>query len=197
MPSPPPNAVHPRSRQAWRAWLAEHHTRDEGVWFIRFKQATGKPIVRYEEAVEEAICFGWIDSLGRKLDQERTMLYFAPRKPGSGWSRLNKERVARMIQAGRMTAAGQAKVDAAKADGSWKALDAVEDLIVPDDLAAAFAQYPGAATYWEAFPRSVKRSILEWIQAAKRGATRAKRVDETARLAQRNERANQWRPKKT
>ena len=191
----PSDSVHPLSRSQWRAWLAEHHERDEGVWLIRYKKATGKPTVRYDPAVEEALCFGWIDSLPRKLDAERTMLYFAPRKPGSGWSRPNKQRVTRMTEAGKMTAAGQAKIDAAKADGSWGALDAVEALIVPDDLAAAFAQYPGAAAHWEAFPRSVKRGILEWIALAKRAATRSRRVEETARLAQRNERANQWRRK--
>ncbi len=194
-PPLPPDAFHPFTRDAWRAWLAEHHDRDEGVWFIRYKKATGKPIVSYDEAVEEALCFGWVDSLPRKLDAERTMLYFAPRKAGSGWSRPNKERVARMTAAGKVTPAGQARIDAARADGSWSALDAVEDLVVPDDLAEAFAQHPDAAGHWDAFPRSARRGILEWIATAKRAATRRKRVDETARLAARNERANQWKPK--
>ena len=197
MLEPPPNATHPQTRDAWRTWLAEHHARDEGVWLIRYKKAASKPTVNYDEAVEEAICFGWIDSLPRKLDNERTMLYFAPRKPGSGWSRPNKERVERMTKAGKMTPAGQAKIDAARADGSWSALDDIENLVLPDDLAEAFARYPGAADHWEAFPRSAKRGILEWIANAKRDETRQKRVDETARLAQQNERANQWRPKKS
>ena len=197
MPEPPPNSTHPESRAAWRDWLAQHHDRDEGVWFIRYKQAAGKPTVSYDEAVEEALCFGWIDSLPRKLDDERTMLYFAPRKAGSGWSRPNKGRVERMTAAGKMTAAGQAKIDAARADGSWSALDAIENLVVPDDLAEAFAKYPGAEANWEAFPRSAKRGILEWIANAKRDATRAGRVEETARLAQENRRANQWPRKRS
>ena len=197
MPEPPPNSTHPETRAAWRDWLAEHHARDEGVWLIRYKQAAGKPTVSYDEAVEEALCFGWIDSLPRKLDAERTMLYFAPRKAGSGWSRPNKERIRRMTAAGKMTPTGQAKIDAAKADGSWSALDDVENLVVPGDLAEAFAQHPGSEAHWEAFPRSVKRGILEWIASAKRDATRARRVEETARLAQRNERANQWRRKRS
>ena len=106
MPDLPSNATHPKTRAAWRAWLAEHHTRDEGVWLIRYKKAVGKPTVSYDEAVEEALCFGWIDSLPRKLDDERTMLYFAPRKPGSGWSRPNKEGVERMTSEGKMRSAG-------------------------------------------------------------------------------------------
>jgi uncharacterized protein YdeI (YjbR/CyaY-like superfamily) len=190
----PANSVHPLTRAEWRAWLAEHHTRDEGAWLISYKKATGKPRVEYDEAVEEAVCFGWVDSKPGKLDDERSMLWFAPRKPGSGWSRSNKERVVRMLAAGQMAPAGLAKVEAAKQDGTWSLLDAVEALEIPDDLAAEFARYNAARENFEAFPRSVKRGILEWIVTAKRPATRAKRIEETARLAEENIRANQWRP---
>lgn len=189
----PPNSTHPSTRAEWRAWLEENHNRDEGVWLVSYKRATGKPYVTYDEAVEEAICFGWVDSKINSLDEERTMRWFAPRRPSSGWSRSNKERVERMLVAGQMTPAGLAKIEAAKADGSWNALDAVENLEVPEDLAAALASYDAAGKHFEAFPRSVKRSILEWIASAKRPATRAKRIEETARLAQDNIRANQWR----
>ena len=195
MAEPPPNHTHPETRAAWRAWLAREHGRAEGVWLVSYKKATGRPAVGYDAAVEEALCFGWIDSTARRLDDKRSMLYFAPRKPRSGWSRPNKERVARLIEAGQMAPAGLAKVEAARSDGSWYALDDVEDLRVPDDLAAAFDRYPGAVGAWDAFPRSARRGILEWISTAKRDATRAARVEETARLAQRGERANQWRPK--
>ena len=189
----PENAIHPLTRAEWRAWLDANHTRPNGVWLVSYKKATGKPIIPYDEAVEEALCFGWIDSTPNKLDEERAMRWFAPRKPGTGWSRPNKERVERMIAAGLMTPAGQAKIDAAHADGSWTALDAIENLEIPPDLAAAFAGYPAARAHFEAFPRSVKRGILEWIATAKTAPTRAKRVEETARLAQENRRANQWR----
>ena len=189
----PENSVHPMTRDAWRAWLQENHMQDEGVWFIRYKKAAGKPYVDYDASVEEALCFGWIDSLPRKLDEERTMLYFAPRKDGSNWSGPNKERVEKMIAAGKMTDVGMAKVEAAKADGSWDALNEVEALIAPDDLEAAFDTYPNSRENFEAFPPSVRRGILEWILNAKRPATRAKRIDETARLAADNIRANQWR----
>jgi len=193
MKEAPVNSIHPTTRAEWRAWLEQNHTQDEGVWLISYKKATGKPYVTYDEAVEEAIPFGWVDSKVNRLDGERAMRWFAPRRPGSGWSRSNKQRVEKMIAAGQMTAAGLAKIEAAKADGSWIALDAIENLEVPDDLSGALASYEAAETNFEAFPRSVKRSILEWIATAKRPATRAKRIEETARLAQDNIRANQWR----
>jgi uncharacterized protein YdeI (YjbR/CyaY-like superfamily) len=167
----------------------------EGVWLISYKKATGKPRVDYNDAVEEALCFGWIDSKPNKLDDERSMLWFAPRKPGSGWSRINKERVERMIAAGLMTEVGLAKIEAAKQDGVWHALDAIEALEIPPDLEEALASYASARQHFDAFPRSVKRGILEWIATAKRPETRAGRIEETARLAEDNVRAHQWRKK--
>lgn len=188
----PENSVHPKSRAAWRAWLQKHHTRANGLWLITYKIATGKPRVAYEDAVEEALCFGWIDSKTGKLDDERSMLWFAPRKPKTGWSRPNKLRVERLIADGRMTPAGLAKVNAAKKDGSWSALDGVEALEIPPDLRKALAAHAQAAANFEAFSRSIKRGILEWILNAKKSETRARRIDETARLASQNVRANQW-----
>ena len=191
MTEAPPNSIHPETRAAWRAWLEQHHGRTEGVWLISYTRATGKPRLTYDEAVEEALCFGWIDSTARTLDDERTMQWFAPRKPRSSWSKPNKERVARLLAAGLLAPAGLAKIDAAKQDGSWSALDAVEALEVPPDLGAALAASPAAQQHWDAFPRSVKRGILAWIATARRPETRAKRVAETARLAADNIRAHQ------
>jgi uncharacterized protein YdeI (YjbR/CyaY-like superfamily) len=198
MQTAPPNSTHPKTRAAWRAWLAKHHTRTEGVWLITYKKATAKlgkkfARVEYDEAVEEALCWGWVDSKVNKLDEERSLLWFAPRKPKTGWSKPNKERVERMIAAGLMQPAGLAKIEAAKQNGTWNSLDAIEQLEVPPDLQKALKQLKGAAANWEAFPRSVKRGILEWISIAKKAETRAKRVEETARLAGENKRANQWR----
>ncbi len=187
----PDNAIHPTTRAEWRAWLVQNHTRTQGVWLINYKTATGKPRIPYDEAVEEALCFGWIDSKANTLDDQRSMQWYGPRKPRTGWSRPNKERVERLIAAGLMAAAGQAKIDAARQDGSWNALDAVEALIIPPDLDAALAAYPAARLHFDAFPRSAKRAILAWIAAAKAPATRAKRIAETARLAEDNIRANQ------
>ena len=181
--------VQPASLAEWRAWLAQNHGRGAGVWLVMRKASAGGPRISYEESVEQALCFGWVDSKGRSLDAERTMLWFAPRKRGSGWARTNKERIERLTAAGLMTPAGQALIDAAKADGSWTLLDDVENLVVPDDLAAAFAAHPPAREHWDAFPRSARRATLEWIVQAKRAETRAKRVAEAAEKAQANERA--------
>lgn len=186
------NSVHARSRAAWRQWLQKHHTRTQGLWLITYKKASGKPRMAYEAAVEEALCFGWIDSKVNKLDHERSMLWMAPRKAKTGWSKPNKERVERLIESGLIMPAGLAKIHVAKKDGSWNALDAVEALTVPPDLRQALAAYVHARKHFDAFPRSVKRGILEWILNAKKAQTRARRVEETARLANDNLRANQW-----
>mgnify|MGYP000942824389 FL=1 len=190
----PTNSLQPATLADWRAWLADNHARPEGVWLITYRPATGKTPFSYEQAVEEALCFGWIDGQANKLDDERTMLWFAPRRPGSGWARTNKARIERLIADGRMTPAGLSKIEAAQADGSWTLLDSVERLEVPDDLAAEFDKYPDARAHFDAFPPSARRMALAWIATAKRPETRAKRVAETARLAQENVRVNQRRP---
>ena len=190
---PPENSIQCETRAQWRTWLSQNYERDEGVWLITFKKASRRASVGYDASVEEALCFGWVDSRTRALDEDRSMLWFAPRRKGSGWSRSNKERVASLIDAGVMHEAGIAKVIAAKSDGTWNALDAVENLEVPRDLANAFGAYAGSAKNFEAFPRWVKRSILEWISVAKRASTRKRRIEETARLAMDNQRPKQWR----
>jgi uncharacterized protein YdeI (YjbR/CyaY-like superfamily) len=193
MADAPPNSVHPPTRAAWREWLATNVERKEGVWLISYKKASGQPSIPYEDLVEEALCFGWIDSTAKGLDQDRAMLWFAPRKPRTGWSRPNKQRVERLLAAGLMAEAGLRKIEAAKQDGSWTLLDSVEALEIPADLGEALDRYPPARVHFEAFPRSVKRSILEWIVIAKTLPTRQKRIEATAQLAQQNRRANQWR----
>lgn len=192
--TPPQNSVHPKTRAAWRAWLMKHHTRGEGVWLITYKLASGKQGLTYAEAVEEALCFGWIDSKPAKLDDERTMQWYSPRKPKSMWSAINKERIVRLIAEGKMHPAGLAKIEAAQADGSWSKLDAIDAMEMPDDLAAALAAHPPALEHFDAFPPSVKKFLLYWVTSAKRPETRAARIAETAAKAQRGERANQWRP---
>ena len=184
--------VHPLDRAAWRSWLEVNHARSTGVWVVTFKKATGKPRVEYDEIVEEAICFGWIDSKPNKLDHERSMLWLAPRKPKSAWSAPNKERVERMLAAGLMAEAGLGMVARAKESGQWDLLNDVENLVVPDDLAAAFERHPGSLDQWNGFSRSGRRGILEWIIQAKKPETRAARIEETAKLAAVGEKANQW-----
>lgn len=174
--------------EEWRAWLAEHADRGEGVWLVTWKRATGRPAPTYDEVVTEALAQGWVDSTAGTLDEQRGMLWFAPRKRGSGWSRPNKLRVARLEQEGRMQQRGAALIEAAKADGSWTLLDDVEDLVVPADLAEALAA-AGARQTWETFPRSVKRGQLERLVQAKRPETRARRVQEISEAAGRGQRA--------
>lgn len=184
--------VQPGNRQEWRDWLLMNYRKGESVWLVLPKKGSGLQGVTLGEAVDEAICFGWIDSLPRKLDDKRSMLLISPRKRGSNWSTVNKRKAERLIASGKMHPVGLAKIDEAKSDGSWDALDEVEQLIVPDDLKLAFEEFPGAGTHWDGFPPSARRGILEWILNAKRPETRQKRVNETARLAQDNIRANQW-----
>jgi uncharacterized protein YdeI (YjbR/CyaY-like superfamily) len=188
----PEGAVLMETRAQWRRWLERHHSRDAGLWLVTWKKASGKPQLAYDDLVEEALAFGWVDSKTQALDTQRSMLWLAPRRPGSLWSGPNKQRVERLMAAGLMAPAGLAKVEAAQADGTWTALDAVEALEVPADLAAAFDLHPGSRARWDAFPRSARRGALEWIVQAKKAETRARRVDETARLAARGERANAW-----
>jgi uncharacterized protein YdeI (YjbR/CyaY-like superfamily) len=181
------------TRAGWRAWLSEHHRDAEGVWVVTWRRGEG-PVVSYDDLVEEALCFGWIDSRGGRREGGRTALLMTPRRARSAWSARNKQRVARLASAGLLHSSGEAAVAAAKESGTWTALDAVERLEVPDDLALALAQRPPGREHWDAFPRSVRRAILEWVTSAKRPDTRVRRVDETARLAQQNLRAHQWPP---
>jgi len=170
-----------------------NHKQGESIWLVTWKKVHGDNHVPYDDIVEEALCFGWVDSLPRKLDENRSMLRLSPRKPGSAWSGLNKSRVETLSKAGLMQPAGLSVVASAKDDGSWTFLDDVERLETPGDLAEALAAHPMATAHFDAFPRSVKRGILEWIKQAKRLETRAKRIEETARLASENKRANQFR----
>ena len=179
----------------WRQWLEVNHASSSGVFVVFWKKATGRPAMSYDEMVEQALCFGWVDSRPAKLDDERSMLWFTPRKRGSAWAGPNKERIERLTAAGLMRPAGIAAVDAARADGTWTVLDSVERLEVPDDLAARLDEVESARAQWDGFPRSVRRGILEWIVQAKTPETRERRIQETADMAGRGERANQWRPK--
>ena len=183
------------STAAWRRWLEANHETAASVWLVIFHKKSDVPSVYYDEAVDEALCFGWVDSSVNKRDEESYYQYFARRNPKSNWSRLNKEKIQRLTASKKLAPAGLEMVRIAKATGTWDALNDVEDLVVPEDLARAFSQHLGAAAHWEAFPRSVKRGILEWIFNAKRPSTRAKRILETAQKAAQNIRANQYERK--
>lgn len=185
--------IKPADRAAWRAWLAANHATSPGIWLVYIKADAAKAIAHnlsYDDAVEECICFGWIDSKVNTIDARTYKQLITPRKPGSVWSALNKRRVAALEAAKLIAAPGREKIEAAKRDGSWTALDAIEALVIPEDLRAAFAKNTKARANFENFPPSAKKVALTWIASAKRDETRRTRVAETVRLAAINIRAN-------
>ncbi|MDJ0700857.1 MAG: YdeI/OmpD-associated family protein [Woeseiaceae bacterium] len=172
-----------RSRQELRDWLHANHAIADTFWLVSFKKHVTDSYIPYGEIVEELLCYGWIDSRTRRVDDDRTMLLVRPRKPGSTWSAANKKRVASLEKAGLMTEAGRKKIDAAKRDGSWSYLDDIENLVIPGDLSEALRENKVAQREFDGFNKSAKKVILLWIKTAKRSDTRAKRVSETVRLA--------------
>lgn len=164
--------VEVRSRADLRAWLDRRHGQAAAVWLVTFKKHH-PDYLAYEPLVEELLCWGWIDSVTRRLDEDRTMLLIAPRKVTSAWSALNKGHVDRARASGAMMPAGEARIAAAMTNGMWTFLDDVERLEVPDDLASALG---ALRAEWDTWPRSVKRGTLEWIKTAKTAPTRERRI---------------------
>jgi len=174
--------LEPGSVAEWSDWLREHHGQPTGVWLVSPRKAAERPF-SYEEAVIEGLRFGWVDSTVKPVDDLRSMQWFAPRRAGSMWTRINKGRVARLEEAGLMEPAGAAAIAEAKRTGMWTLMDEVEDLVVPADLAAAFDRHPGAREHWESWSPSAQKMILTWIVLAKRPETRATRVETSAAKA--------------
>lgn len=177
---------------ALRDWLATHGETATGIWAVTFKKAVPEKYIATGQIVDACLSYGWVDSLVRSLDDERTMLYISPRKAGSNWSRVNKDKVAKLAAEGLMTPAGQAAIDRSISDGSWTALDDVENLVIPADLQTAFDANPDALLQWEAFPRSVKRGALEILLNAKRAETRAAKIAQILRDSAAGKRPFQW-----
>jgi uncharacterized protein YdeI (YjbR/CyaY-like superfamily) len=167
---------HPVDLGAWRAWLAVHHATARGCWVASWRKASGRAAVPYPDLVEEALCWGWIDSTANTLDDDRGLQMMTPRKPKSTWTRLNRRRVAEMEAQGRMTDAGRRIIEIAQANGWWTILDPVEDLIVPDDLAAALDADPDARAAWERTSPSMRKQFLFQIVSAAGADTRARRI---------------------
>jgi uncharacterized protein YdeI (YjbR/CyaY-like superfamily) len=180
---------HPTDLGAWRAWLDEHHDDTRGVWVATWRKASGRPAVPYPALVEEAICFGWIDSTVNTLDDERRLQLMTPRRPRSGWTRLNRQRAAQAEAEGRMTPAGRAAIDVAKANGWWTIYDSVEDLIEPPDLAAALDASQAARQSWDAFPESARKQMLWWVVSAAKAETKASRITTIVTEAEHGRRA--------
>jgi uncharacterized protein YdeI (YjbR/CyaY-like superfamily) len=175
-------------RATWRDWLEANHATASGVWLVTWRQRTGRARLDYEAAVEEALCFGWVDSTGGHVDDDRGKLYFAPRTARSPWAATNKARVERLIADGLMASSGLAAIERAKANGSWDVLDSSERLEIPPDLAAALQAHPPAAANFAAFPPSARKMLLGWVALARRPQTRAARITRVAEAAARNER---------
>lgn len=183
----------PASRQAWRLWLQENHISKQSVWLVQYKMKSGKPTISWSEAVDEALCFGWIDSTRKTLDHETFIQFFCKRKPNSVWSKINKAKVQRLIDEGLMMQAGYDSVERAQKNGSWAMLDHVEELTVPEDLETVFNTNPGSKDFFSGLSKSVRKSILQWLVLAKRPETRQKRINEIAELAAQRLKPKQFR----
>ena len=178
--------VRPKSRKAWRDWLQKHHSSSTGVWLVYAKKHSGIPSLTYNDAVEEALCFGWIDSKINPIDDDFYMQVFTPRKAKSVWSASNRTRVERLLAAGLMTAAGLVVIKAAKQSGTWHATKDIEELTVPPDLEKAIAANPDASRYWPSYSPSRRKGVLYRLAGARRPETRAKYLQEIVENMARN-----------
>ncbi|MES2678523.1 MAG: YdeI/OmpD-associated family protein [Bacteroidota bacterium] len=183
----------PKNRKEWRKWLQKNHNTKESVWLVYYKKNTGMPTITWSEAVDEALCFGWIDSKAKPVDEATFMHFFCKRKAKGTWSKINKEKIERLSKENLMAPAGLAVIEAAKQNGSWTILDEVEELIIPNDLAKAFKTRPGSKAFFLSLSKSVKKMMLSWLVLAKREETRQKRIEEIADHAAQKLRPKQFR----
>jgi uncharacterized protein YdeI (YjbR/CyaY-like superfamily) len=193
MPEKEIETFYANSIEAWRSWLLEHHASRQSIWLIYYKKQVGKPTLSWSEAVDEALCFGWIDSTKVTIDSESFRQFFCPRKAKSGWSKVNKIKVEQLIAAGRMTQAGLDSIAIARENGSWTRMDAAEEMIVPDDLEAAFKLHPGSKDFFLSLSKSARKSLLYWLVLARRADTRARRIAELTELAAQQQKPKQFR----
>lgn len=180
----------PKNQADWRRWLQKHHQSATSVWLIYYKKTSTDHNLTWSEAVDEALCFGWIDSVKKTLDEDRFIQFFSKRKSNGGWSKINKAKIEQLIREDKMAPAGFDCIEKAKQNGSWFLLDTVEELSIPKDLVKAFKLYPGSKAYFTGLTKSVQKGILYWLVTAKRPETREKRVMEVASLS-----AQQLKPK--
>jgi uncharacterized protein YdeI (YjbR/CyaY-like superfamily) len=170
--------IYPLSSSDWRKWLKDNHHAKQSIWVVQYKRKSTKPTISWTEAVDEALCYGWIDSTRKSIDEESFRQLFTRRKPSSVWSKINKHKVVQLINEGRMEQAGLKSIEIAKQNGSWTILDEVEELIIPDDLKKAFDTHPSAESYFGNLSKSNKKIVLKSIAVAKRAETREKRIKE-------------------
>ncbi|QMU30606.1 YdeI/OmpD-associated family protein [Adhaeribacter radiodurans] len=174
---------YPASLTDWRNWLEENHLSKQAVWLVFYTKGSGKPSITWSNAVDVALCFGWIDSKKIKIDEETSHQFFSKRKPTSTWSRINKDKVNRLMEEQLMTNAGFKTIEIAKQNGSWTILDEVEKLVIPEDLESELKTKPFALDYFQNLSKSVRKAILQWVTLAKRPETRQKRITEIVELA--------------
>ncbi|CAD0009242.1 YdeI/OmpD-associated family protein [Flavobacterium salmonis] len=174
----------PECQTDWRKWLEKNHQSKKSVWLVYYTKKSNIPTINWSEAVEEALCFGWIDSTKKTIDDSSFIQFFSKRKPNSTWSKINKEKVKQLIDSGRMTKAGYKSIETAKQNGSWTILDEVEELIIPNDLEDAFRKHNGSKDYFLSLSKSSRKIILSWIVVAKRQETRQNRIDEIVKNAE-------------
>ncbi|SFT09059.1 YdeI/OmpD-associated family protein [Sphingobacterium wenxiniae] len=173
---------YPTSLTAWRKWLEKNHLSKQSVWLVFYTKKSKKKTISWRNAVDVALCFGWIDSKKVKIDEETAHQFFSKRKPRSTWSKINKEKVQQLIDDGLMTPAGFHSIEIAKHNGSWTILDGVEDLIIPDDLEQAFSRHEGSKNYFLSLSKTTRKMMLQRLVLAKRSETRRKRIDEITKL---------------
>lgn len=183
---------YPKDQAMWRNWLAQNHQSKSSVWIVFYNKASQMPTLSWSEAVDVALCFGWIDSKKVKVDEHSSHQFFSPRKKQSTWSKVNKEKVQQLIAKGLMTQAGLDSIAIAKENGSWNLLDQVEELLIPDDLNLALRATPPAEEYFLSLSKSVKKMMLTWLVLAKRPETRQNRISEIARTAAQGTRPKQF-----
>ena len=187
---------YPETKQHLRKWLQKNHLTKDAVWLIFYKKHTGKPSVAWTDAVDEALCFGWIDSKGESIDKDTFRQYFCKRKPTSTWSKINKQKIETLTAKGLMTKAGFDVIEIAKQNGSWTILDEVEELIIPSELEKTFEKFENSKDYFSSLSKSKKKVLLQWIALAKTDTTRQKRIFEIAENASQKQQPKQFRPKK-
>lgn len=178
---------YPQNIQEWRQWLEQNHLQMDAVWVVMVKKQAKLPTITWSEAVDEALCFGWIDSVKKKLDEERSIQFFCKRKSKSTWSRINKQKVQILIEQGKMMPAGLEIIQIAQKNGSWTIFDEVEALVIPADLEQAFAQYEGSKEFFLNLSKSGKKLMLSWIVLARTPVTRQNRIDKIAEHAGRGQ----------
>ena len=183
----------PSDQKDWRKWLELNHNEKEGVWLIFYKKKSPNYNLSWSESVDEALCFGWIDSTKRPIDKDTFKQYFSKRKAKSNWSKINKDKVHTLIGQGLMKEAGYKSIEIAKENGSWTILDAVEALVIPEDLKAEFTNYKGSMEYFDSLSKSAKKILLHWIFSAKRKETRHKRILEIVENASEQMKPKQFR----